>query len=114
MLEVAAVVFALAALGGIILAVLHLTKKTAPIPLALLHGLLAAAGLVLLIIAIVQMSSAGLAGVALIIFIIAALGGFVLFAIHLKKRPLPGGLIVIHGLVAVIAFIVLLVDLTRS
>src|SRR5262245_55529180 len=111
MLKIAVVLFALAALGGIILASWHLKTKNAPIPLALLHGLLAAAGLVLLITAVVQMASAGLAGVALVIFIIAALGGFVLFAMHLKKRPLPGGLIVVHGLVAVVAFIVLLVGL---
>jgi len=91
-----------------------LKNKNAPIPLALLHGLLAAVGLILLIIAVVQMSSAGLVGVALAIFIIAALGGLVLFAIHLRKRPLPNGLIVIHGLVAVIAFIVLVVALSRS
>src|SRR5207249_7193902 len=114
MFVVAAVLFALAALGGIILAALHLTTKTAPVPLALLHGLLAAAGLVLLIIGVTQMASGGLPVVALVIFIIAALGGFVLFAMHLKNRPLPGGLIVVHGLVAVAAFIVLLVSLARS
>ena len=114
MLGVAVVLFALAALGGIILAALHLKRKSAPIPLALLHGLLAAAGLVLLIIAVVQMASAGPAGVALVIFIIAALGGFVLFAMHVTRKPLPEGLIVVHGLVAVVAFIVLLVALVRS
>jgi uncharacterized protein with PQ loop repeat len=114
MLEIAAVLFALAALLGIILAGLHLKRRGAPIPLALLHGVVAAVGLVLLIIAITQMASAGLAGVALIIFIIAALGGFVLFGMHLKRRALPGPLIVVHGLVAVAAFIVLLVALSRS
>jgi|SRR5215471_180627 len=114
MLGVAVVLFALAALGGIILAALHLKRKSAPIPLALLHGLLAAAGLVLLIIAVVQMASAGPAGVALVIFIIAALGGFVLFTMHLTRKPLPAGLIVVHGLAAVVAFVVLLVALVRS
>jgi hypothetical protein len=113
MFVVAAVLFALAALGGIILAALHLTTKSAPVPLALLHGLLAAAGLVLLIIGVTQMASAGLPVVALVIFIIAALGGFVLFAMHLKHKPLPGGLIVVHGLLAVAAFIILLVSLAR-
>ncbi len=114
MLEVAAVLFALAALAGIILAALHLKTKGAPIPLAVIHGLLAAAGLVLLIIGVTQMASAGLAGVALVIFVIAALGGFVLFAMHLKKKMLPSALIVVHGLVAVVAFVVLLIFLTRS
>src|SRR6266568_6098877 len=114
MLEVAAVLFALAALAGIILAALHLKTKGAPIPLAVIHGLLAAAGLVLLIIGVTQMASAGLAGVALVIFVIAALGGFVLFAMHLKKKRLPGGLIFLHGLAAVVAFLLLLVSLLRG
>jgi len=114
MFVVAAVLFALAAIGGIILAALHLTTKSAPIPLALLHGLLAATGLVLLIIGVTQMASAGLPGIALVIFIIAALGGFVLFAMHLKRRPLPGGLIVVHGLLAVAAFTILLIALAHS
>ena len=48
------------------------------------------------------------------IFIIAALGGFVLFAMHLKRRPLPGGLIVVHGLLAVAAFTILLIALAHS
>jgi len=38
MLVVAAVLFALAALGGIILATLHLKKNDAPVSLALVHG----------------------------------------------------------------------------
>jgi hypothetical protein len=114
MLKLAAVLFALAAVGGIVLAALHLKKKDAPIPLALVHGLAAAVGLVLLIIAVVQMSSVGLPGVALAIFVIAALGGFLLFAMHLMKKPLPPGLIALHGLLAVAAFVVLLVGLLRS
>ena len=114
MLVAAVVLFALAALGGIILATLHLKKNDAPISLALVHGLAAAVGLVLLIIAITQMPSAGLAGVALAIFVIAALGGFVLFAMHLMKRSLPRGLLFLHALAAVVAFVLLLIGLTHS
>lgn len=114
MLKIAIVLFALAALGGIILAALHLKKNDAPIPLALVHGLAAAVGLVLLIVAVMQIPSAGLAGVALAIFLIAALGGFVLFAMHLTKKSLPRGLIFVHGLAAVVAFVVLLVSLLRG
>ncbi|HEU5237722.1 MAG TPA: hypothetical protein VFU37_11300 [Pyrinomonadaceae bacterium] len=114
MLAAAAVLFALAALGGLILAGLHLKTKGAPIPLAVVHGVLAAAALALLIIAVTQMASAGAVGVALAIFVVAALGGFVLFAMHLMKKMLPPGLIVVHGLVAVVAFAVLLISLLRS
>jgi hypothetical protein len=114
MLVVAALLFALAALVGITLAALHLKKKDVSVSLALVHGLAAAVGLVLLIIAVVQMSSAGPVGVALAIFVIAALGGFVLFAMHLMRKRLPPGLIVVHGLLAVAAFVVLVVGLLRS
>lgn len=114
MLVVAALLFALAALVGITLATLHLKKKDVSVSLALVHGLAAAVGLVLLISAVVQMSSAGPAGVALAIFVIAALGGFVLFAMHLMRKKLPPGLIVVHGLLAVVAFVVLVVGLLRS
>src|SRR5438046_9768713 len=114
MLVVAAVLFALAALGGIILATLHLKQNDASVSLALVHGLAAAVGLVLLIIVVTQMPSTGLAGVALVIFLIAALGGFVLFAMHLMRKPLPRGLIFVHGLAAVVAFIILLIGLSRS
>jgi hypothetical protein len=114
MLEIAIVLFALAALLGLTLAVQHLKKNDAPIPLALVHGLAAAVGLVLLIVAVMQMPSAGLAGVALAIFVIAALGGFVLFAMHLMKKALPRGLIFVHGLAAVVAFVVLLVGLLHG
>lgn len=108
MLKIAAVLFALAAVGGIVLAALHFKKKNAPTGLALLHGLLAAAGLVLFIIAALSVPLAESGKISLVLFIVAALGGFVLFAMHLKKRTLPSGVIVIHGLVAVVAFLLLL------
>lgn len=45
---------------------------------------------------------------ALVLFGLAALGGLYLVSHHMRQRPLPNGVIVIHGLVAVIAFLVLL------
>ena len=52
--------------------------------------------------------------VAAVLFALAALGGFVLFAMHLMKRSLPRGLIFVHGLAAVVAFVLLLVGLLRG
>jgi hypothetical protein len=110
MLTWAAIVFAIAALGGATLAVMHFRGRTPlPMPLALLHGLLAASGLVLLIAAaLTQPGFGGLALVALVIFVIAALGGFYLFAHHLRGKPLPSPVVVIHGGAAVVAFLLLL------
>lgn len=114
MFKAAAVVFMVGAIGGILLATLHIRKKDAPIPLAILHGLIAATGLSLLILGVARSASAGLAGVALGIYLVAALGGFVLFAVHLKKKPLPVPLIAIHALLAVTASTLLLISQIRG
>ncbi len=113
MLTIAIVLFAISALGGITLATLHLRHKALPLALALAHGLLAAAGLVLLIIVVAGGASAKLLLVSLALFVIAALGGFALFSFHLRRQPLPTPVVFIHGLVAVAAFLILLVTILR-
>lgn len=44
-----------------------------------------------------------------VLFVIAALGGFALLSFQLRNRPLPTALAVIHGLVAALALILLVV-----
>jgi len=107
-MTLALVFFGIAAAGGLTLAALRLSNKPLPTPLALLHGALAATGLILLV-AVIGSGEGGGALTALILFVIAALGGFVLFSFHLRKEPLPIGVMAVHGLVAVIAFIILLI-----
>lgn len=104
----ALVVFAVAALGGLTLAYMRIVKKDVSLPLAVVHGIFAATGLVLLIIGVTQMGGSG-ATAALIIFLVAALGGFTLLSFHLRTRPLPVPLVIVHGLVAVAAFVTLLI-----
>lgn len=110
----ALIFFAVAALGGLTLAYLRLSNKELPTPLALLHGALAAVGIVLLLIAVIGTGGGGGPLAALILFAIAALGGFLLFSFHMRKKQLPIGVMTVHGLVAVIAFVVLLVAVTRG
>jgi len=102
-----ALVFAIAALGGGFLATRHFMKKDLPMPVVLLHGALAATGLVLLGYASVQGTTMPLANIALVLFLVAALGGFYLFSKTLRKQPLPSPVIVIHAGVAVLAFLLL-------
>ncbi|HZS44251.1 MAG TPA: hypothetical protein VFC63_04065 [Blastocatellia bacterium] len=45
----------------------------------------------------------------IVLFVIAALGGFGLLSFHLRGKQLPGALAVIHGLVAAVALILLIV-----
>jgi hypothetical protein len=111
----ATILFALAAVGGAVMAALRLGgRELPPIALALLHGALAAAGLITLIVTIVGNVVPTLAVAALIGFIIAALGGFtLLFLFHLKQKALPIPVMLVHAGVAVISFILLLVVLFK-
>ncbi|HJT25544.1 MAG TPA: hypothetical protein VJ873_13300 [bacterium] len=109
MLTLAVGLFAVAAVGGLTLATLHFKKKNLPLPLALLHGLLGAAGLVVLLVAILHGGTPAKATYAIILFAVAAVGGFYLFSFHLRKKALPSTVVVIHALVAVAAFACLLV-----
>lgn len=104
------VLFAIAALGGLVLASIRLRGSNPPLALALVHGAVAAAGLLALIVAVVQAgATASLPRIALALFVVAALGGFVLFATHLRKKNIPVPLMLIHAVVAVGGFVTLLV-----
>jgi hypothetical protein len=112
MLTTATVLFVLGALGGLFMAFRLFKGKGWPLSLAVLHGLLGAAGIVLVGWAVYRGLGAGTyLTVALVLFIVAALGGFVLFAAHLRSRPLSKPLVVVHALVAASALILLVVSL---
>lgn len=108
------ILFALAALIGVTMAVAAFQGKFPPVPSAVLHGLLAASALVLLLIAVLSQGAAGPAAWALGLFVIAALGGFTLaFGFHARKKPLPKPFVAVHALVAVIGFLLLLAGALR-
>ena len=108
-MTIALVLFAIAAVGGLAIAVMRFKGKPYPgMGLALVHGAVAAAGLVALIALVAQAQHPSAATTALVLFLIAAIGGFGLFFHHLRKKPLPVWLVVVHALVAVTAFLILL------
>ena len=99
---VAAVLFGVAALGGAFLALLRFQKKPLPFGVAILHGLLAALGLIILLTSVISAASTGpLPKVALGLLVVAALGGFALFSFHVRKKELPIPLVLVHAVVAV-------------
>lgn len=111
-MTIAAVLFGIAALGGVVMAVMRLRgRELPPMGLAIVHGLFAASGLVALIFFVVGRSAPTQAIIALVGFVIAALGGFFLFSFHLRRQALPVPVVIIHGLVAVISFVVLLLGI---
>jgi hypothetical protein len=116
MVRVAVVLLAIAALGGIAMAATRLSQeKNPPAWLALLHGLLAAAGLTLLLYATFTAGISPLetAGVALLL--IAALMGIVLNQNYQWKAVLlPRGLMLGHAALAVVGVVLLLLTAWRG
>jgi hypothetical protein len=105
------VLFALAAVGGLVLALQRFSGKPQPsLPLALLHGTAAAGGLVALIAFVARGGGPDAAKVALVLVVMAALGGFFLLSKHLRSMALPIPVMVVHALVAVAGFLTLLVS----
>ena len=113
MLKTAALLFAAAALGGILMAGIRFSGHPRPPSwLAMGHGLLAASGLTLLIYAELMAGIPLLAKFALALFIIAAIGGAAMnLLFHTKQLPLPIPLMIVHALLAVSAFVLLLLSI---
>lgn len=102
------VLFGIAALGGVFLAVTRLRERPLPMPVSLVHGGVAAAALVWLIVAAFTQAPSPAVWLALVLFVVVALGGFVAFSFHLRGRPLPRALLFVHGGAAVVSYLILL------
>lgn len=113
MLKIAVLVFAIGAVGGLVLASSVLRERLPSWGLSLLHAALGAAGLVLTAIVVLGHGAestdvAKIVPIALLILVIAALGGFFLASFHARKASPPKAVVVIHAGVAVIGFLLLL------
>jgi len=109
-LQTATVLFALAALGGVLMAGIRFSGRPRPPSwLAMGHGFMAAAGLTLLIYAELTVGIPALAEYALGLFVVAAIGGAAINLLyHAKQREIPIPLMLVHASLAVSAFVLLL------
>ena len=99
--------FAVAALIGVLILKNWLTSATTSKTVVYAHGIFAALALVLLLYYTIQNPSGSLK-TSLILFVIAALGGFYMFFQDLKGKFSPTWLAFVHGLLAVAGFVSLL------
>jgi len=107
---ISVILFALAAVGGVVLAVRRLRGQPLPGSIAAAHGVAAAVALVTLIGAFAGASAPrGSIVAATVLFVVAATGGFALLSFHLRGRTLPLPLMLLHGGIAVAGFVALLV-----
>lgn len=108
MIVTAIALFLLAAVFGLYMAARIFGGATPPWAAVIMHGLLAASGLVVLLYALYS----GMQGMALMIgaglLVIAALGGFFMVTFQLRKAPPPKAVVVIHALAAVAGVVCLL------
>ena len=111
MLRVAACLFVLAALGGLVMAGIRLgAGRNPPMWLAYGHGLLAAGGLALLVYAALATSLKTPVLAAVLLLLAAAAGGSALNLLyHWQQRPLPKGLMLAHIALAVAGLAMLLI-----
>ncbi len=111
LLQTSVVLFLLAALGGVVMAGIRFGgRRNPPVWLAMAHGGLAVAGVALLAFAVVALSVPAMAMWSLLLFLVAAGGGTILFlAYEWKRELLPSWLVVVHAVVAVVGFVLLLV-----
>lgn len=108
MVVTAIALFLVAAVVGIYMAARIFAGNMPPWAAVILHGILAASGLLVLLYALftgpqpmMLMAGAGL-------LVIAALGGFFMFSFQLRKLPPPKAIVVVHALAAVLGVICLL------
>lgn len=107
MLYVTLGLFALAAIIGLVILKNWLTSANTSRTVVYAHGAVAAIALVLLIVQAVQ-NPAGSLRASLVLFLIAAIGGFYMFFQDLKGKFSPTWLAVAHALIAVGGFVFLL------
>lgn len=108
MLITTIILFGLAAILGLVLITKVLKDRETPKPVVYSHGAAAAAGLVLLILAYINRGGS-LLMISVLLFVVAALGGFILFGRDLTGKGIPKWLAVVHALAAVSGFVLLLI-----
>jgi hypothetical protein len=115
-MKTATTLLAITALGGLTMAGIRFVQnKNPPNWLAMLHGLLAAAAVILLAYAVFTVGLPGLAKGALTLFVLAAAGGVLLnLGYQMKNLPLPKGLVIGHATLAIVGFALLLAATLQS
>lgn len=116
LIKTSLVLFTITALGGVVMAFVRLGRNVNPPSwLATVHGLLAAAGLTLLLYGYFTVGLPTLACWALLLFLVAAAGGALLnLGYQLKAALLPKSIVFVHAGVAVVAYVLLLMTVLAA
>ena len=108
MLNYAILIFAITAVGGLVLAAHVLRRQFAPWTVSILHALLGASGTGLLLVQIWHGQAAQRVLAACALFVLVALVGLVLLRCHWRSKLPPVALVLLHAGLALLAFLTLL------
>lgn len=106
LLVIAIIVFALAAVFGLLILTKILKNEATPKAAVFIHGALAATALLMVVYYVIENAEKS-PKASLAVFLIAAAGGFILFSRDMQKKPLPKGLALIHAGAAVLGLLLL-------
>jgi len=110
MIVTSIVLFLIAALGGLYMAARIFAGNMPPWAVVIIHGVLAASGLLVLLYALFTGSQAAAVMIGAVLLVIAALGGFFMFSFQLRKLPPPKAVVIVHALAAVLGVMCLLAN----
>jgi FtsH-binding integral membrane protein len=101
------IIFIIAAILGGYLLTFILKEKRAPRKVAMIHGFVAAIGILLLVIYSIYGAHAPI--LSLVIFILTAIGGLSMMYLRSTKKNIPGWMAFGHGMVAIIGLATLII-----
>jgi high-affinity Fe2+/Pb2+ permease len=108
MIVTAIALFLVAALVGLYMATRVFGGGLPPWFAVILHGLLAASGLLVLLYALFTGAQTAILLIGAVLLVVAALGGFFMFSYQLRKLPPPKAVVVVHAIAAVLGVVCLL------
>ena len=101
MLNKIIIIFLVAAIGGLFMAYKIFKNEKPPFFISGVHGLLAAVGLGLLVFTQYAGTDSTPIRFGTSVLVLAALGGFFLLSFHLRKKPHPKPVVILHAALAV-------------
>jgi hypothetical protein len=102
--------FLVAALAGLYMAARIFAGNLPPWAVVIIHGVLAASGLLVLLYVLFTGAQAATVMIGAVLLVIAALGGFFMFSYQLRKLAPPKAVVVVHAIAAVLGVVRLLVN----
>jgi hypothetical protein len=99
---------------GVALAIRDRCEPRLPLKLSVFHGLLGVAAVIWLVMQALAHPGVRPVNLAILVFILTALGGLLLFAFRASRQRLPFAVVLLHAGFAVMGLILLCVGWTRS